>query len=490
MSKSVGKGMKIVSVILGTLMAGFMWRCRGESGFGSSWGLYSVALILMLLIYNFYGKRKGMRFEMIPLGAFLMGLGVTGYATVIEQMSGVLESDLPYDGQELVSLPINPFSGMAIILIMGFTLIPFFSLFIGSLFSDKEYKLKHYITVVVIFFVVSLIAKATVAPYIVTLINPEQTHYAALGLADSGYEYASPIQAYLKHFLNRSWTQEIPFFENFYMSVEHVSDAIAVIAITIYTAVVRKDKVTTLVSLGMNIFTSIATTAFSLMIIAYADTGFAAYLDCPRCLEIGAGWGIWEYATGASVGFCTMLAIALLPKKYTEQNDVDMSPLIKNETANCVFNIILFIFIFGVTPFRVIGIRINRVLHYYILHLEEKTAYGEIACIIAAVIFGIFMIRMIKWNMLNDKSNAVRMNPSKFSFKVLPIYFGMCWVAYFFLNHAPLVVLPYSEFTSLSKTAYMLTSSEHFETALMFVTGLLIAIFYIPASKKLKSRQA
>lgn len=47
--------MKLLSVLLGTLTCAFMWRCRGESGWGSSWGLYSVGLMMILLIYQFYG---------------------------------------------------------------------------------------------------------------------------------------------------------------------------------------------------------------------------------------------------------------------------------------------------------------------------------------------------------------------------------------------------------------------------------------------------
>jgi len=94
-SDGLGKGMKALSVILGALIGGFIWRCRGESGFGSSWGLYSVGLVLILLIYNFYGSRKGMKYELIPFGAFMTGLGVTGYATVIHQTAGFIYSDLP-----------------------------------------------------------------------------------------------------------------------------------------------------------------------------------------------------------------------------------------------------------------------------------------------------------------------------------------------------------------------------------------------------------
>ena len=145
-------GSKIISVLLGAIIGGFMWRCRGDGGFGSSWGLYSVGLVFMLLIYHFYGNRKGMKYEMLPLGALMLGLSVTGYGTVIMQLAGVVWSDLPYSGEMLNGLapvlvresgdvyaPMDHISGAVIIFLMAFTLIPLFSFFVTSLFSGKEY---------------------------------------------------------------------------------------------------------------------------------------------------------------------------------------------------------------------------------------------------------------------------------------------------------------------------------------------------------------
>lgn len=225
-------GSKIISVILGAVIGGFMWRCRGDGGFGSSWGLYSVGLVLMLLIYHFYGNRKGMKYEMIPFGGLMLGLSVTGYGTVIMQLAGVVWSDLPYSGEMLRGLepvlvgeygdvyaPIDHYSGAAIIFLMSFTLIPLFAFFVTSLFSGKEYKLKHYVIAIAVYMLSSLIFKATVSHFILQLINPDQVAYAARGLEAYGQDYSSPMAAYMSHFLNRDWAQDIPFFENYYMSI-------------------------------------------------------------------------------------------------------------------------------------------------------------------------------------------------------------------------------------------------------------------------------
>ena len=83
-----------------------------------------------------------MKYEMIPLGGLMLGLSVTGYATVIEQLAGVVWSDLPYSGEMLRGLepiytgpygdvyaPIDHYSGAIIIFTMAFTLIPLFPKF-------------------------------------------------------------------------------------------------------------------------------------------------------------------------------------------------------------------------------------------------------------------------------------------------------------------------------------------------------------------------
>lgn len=486
MEKSQTKGMKILSIILATLVGGFMWRCRGESGWGSSWGLYSVGLMLILLIYHFYGKRKGMKYELIPIGALLTGLGVTGYATVIHQMSGVLGSDLPYpmNGTTETFLPIDPYSGMAIILIMGFTLVPFFSFFVGTLFSKKEFKIQHYIIAIAIFFAVSYLVKATIAHPILKAINPDQVECAALGLKEYGFNYASPAEAYMKHFGNRGWTQDIAFFENYYMSIEHIGDLFATVAVMLYPLIAFKDKVTTGVALIINAGTSIVTTAMTSLLILPFDTGLLADVTAPRPL-IGSNWGLWEFSTGAGVGFFTMLAIAILPNALTKQSEPDTAPFIDNEKFGKLINLLATVFVFGVVPMRIIGIRFGKLLGNFGV-VEDGGDLGDILAIVFGVIAGIILLIAVVKNFKSGNVIAIKKTPDKFAFGLFPKYLALCAVAYFFLNHGYLITMPYGEMTSLSKAAYILTSPEQFETFVMLICLALILALYIPVRKKLK----
>lgn len=512
MEKKQTVGMKILSVILGTLIGGFLFRCRGESGFGSSWGLYSVGLVIILVIYIFYGKRKGMKYELIPLGAFLTGLGVTGYATVIEQLSGRLGSDtsfffddmpvihrifgkggevilqqFPEADSELAFAPISIKSGLVIILLMGFTLVPFFAYFVGTLFSKKENKLQHYVIAVVLFFAVSTLVKMTIAHPILKAINPQQVDYALMSLKDRGENFSSMFEAYMSHFLDRKWTQQFQFVENYYMSIEHISDVFGVLSITAY-AFIRKDVVTGIVSLLIDTFTSLSTTALSLLIVADRDTGVLGNFECPHFLKDGSGWGVWEFSTGAAIGFFTMLIIAFLPNKLTAQSKTDNEPWFKNNITSYIYNFVATVFVFGVVPFRVIGIRINK-LFSNLGMIEEDELYGTIALIVASVVFGIYILKLFYKNIIVLGDTPFRTDTHKFSVITLSAYAAMCAFSYFFLNHACVVFLPYKEMTDFKTALWILTNPECFITTLMVVVFIVFAVLYYPLSKKILKKK-
>ena len=469
---------KLISVILGAIIGGFMWRCRGDGGFGSSWGLYSVGLVLMLLIYHFYGNRKGMKYEMIPLGALMLGLSVTGYATVIVQLAGVVWSDLPYAGEMINGLepvlvgqlgdvyaPIDHISGAVIIFLMAFTLIPLFAFFVTSLFSQKEYKIKHYVIAVAIYMIASLIFKATVSHFIIKIINPDQVAYAALGLKEYGQEYASPMAAYMSHFLDRGWAQGIPFFENYYMSIEHISDALSVVVLSLYALVFRKDKYTCFGSLVLNLLTAITTTVFTTLVSCSFDSGFFKGVEFSETFRRFATWGTWEFVVGFFIGLFVMafLALTVRNEKADEQN---ILPVFENKKLSFGFNFLLTVFIFGVTPARAIGIRFARMLVNTNV-IGDDEPLGTILTVVLSLIFGVFMIKIMKSNILEKGSNAFGMSPVKFAKIALPSYLGMCFTVYFFLDSVGIRFI-----------------KTDITVPIMLVASALIAAVYIPFRMK------
>ena len=478
MKNNSGAGSKVISIILGAIIGGFMWRCRGDGGFGSSWGLYSVGLVLMLLIYHFYGNRKGMKYEMIPLGGLMLGLSVTGYATVLEQLAGVVWSDLPYSGEMLNGLepvftgpngdvyaPIDHISGAVIIFLMAFTLISLFAFFVTSLFSGKEYKIKHYIIAVAVYMVSQTIFKASLSHFIIQLINPDQVAYAAMGLEECGLEFSTPMSAYMSHFLDRGWTQDIPFFENYYMSIEHISDALAVFALSAYALIFRKDKYTGFGSLILNLLTAVTTTVLTPLVSSHFDSGFFKGVEFPQIFRKFATWGTWEFVTGFFIGLFVMAFLAFTAGKNKENDACDMSPLIADKKINFAFNFVLTVFILGVTPGRAIGIRFARLLvHTGVLADDEPL--GTILTVVLSVIFGVFMIKIMSKNILGKDSNTFDMSPVRFAKIALPSYLGMCFIVYFFFDNVGIRYI-----------------KEDITVPIMLVASALIAAIYISLRK-------
>ena len=70
------------AVLASALMCGFMWRVRGDSGFGSMWGMFCFTVTLTLLIFALFGNRKKMSYEAIPVAVILAGITNSGWGTL------------------------------------------------------------------------------------------------------------------------------------------------------------------------------------------------------------------------------------------------------------------------------------------------------------------------------------------------------------------------------------------------------------------------
>ena len=435
-TNKLATGTKITSVIIGAFFTGIMWHCRGQHGFGSSWGLFSVGAVLTMLIFAFYGNRRKMKFELIPLGAILMGATVTGWGTVNSQMSGLLSSQVPFSGNAEVSYTeISPYTGLMMMLIMGFTLIPLFSFFTGSLFSKREYKIYHYIIAVAVFFGVSYLMRATLSHYILNAIHPKAVEAFSLGLKDAGKDL-TPMKAYLEHFSNMSWAKKIPYGRNYFMSIENISNAIAAIAVSLTALIAFKDKLTCLVSFGINIFAAISTTVADIFLVIDESTGLFASVTPPSWL-VGGSWSLWEFGTGFGIGLFTMLIIAVLPKEISAGNKFRGESLFENKIIRFIYNFAAFTFVFGVVPGRVLGLRIFEIFEDA-GKIKDGDLPGTIVCAVCGVAFAVYAFITFKKNIL-DKNMSIpfKMKPFEFANKALTAYLPFCVAAYFLLGSLP-----------------------------------------------------
>lgn len=493
---NVSKSSKLLSVILGALMGGFLWRCRGEGGWGSFWGLCAVGTVITLLIYSFYGSKLKMKAELIPVGTFMLGAGVTGYATIITQMAGVADSDIaPFENFENpVQLPVDKWSALWIMLIMGFTLAPLFAFYVGSLFSGKEYKIHHYLIMIAVFYGVSFALRATVSPYIMNAINPDQTALAARGLADAvakGFIEPDtplvPVKAYLAHFNDRGWADDIAFFENYYMSIESISNAIAALVVYLIPLIVWKDKVASFGSLCINLIMAVNTTVFDVFLTIPYKTGFFANVNPPRCLEWGS-WGMWEFATGVGLGFGSMLVIALLSNKYTKQEDFRSEPMIKNKKLRYIYFMLSSIFVFGVVPFRALGIASFRLFEKIGYDIDGE-AIGTVVCAALSVILGIFIIVKFKKTILDrDLPVPVEDKPKNIASRLLTVYFTYCGIVYFLFADSLHENAPaFKGVSSVGQFFYQATSNLAIVFTVMVITFVITFTLQLISANKLKN---
>ena len=165
---------KLLTVITGALLVGFMWHVRGQHGYGAKWGMYSVCFVTVLFIYALYGKKQKMNYEMIPLAAAFGAITAGGWGTLNSQISGILESSAPFPGEELVEYTqISPLSGWVIMFLLGFGWMPLFTIVLGSLFSKKKYEFKDYVIFVGVYYITMLICNLTISHLILKVINPQ-----------------------------------------------------------------------------------------------------------------------------------------------------------------------------------------------------------------------------------------------------------------------------------------------------------------------------
>ncbi len=111
----------------------------GEHGYGSSWGLLTVGIAVLLVIFALYGYRRKIDILLLSASAVSFMFTTPGWGTLNSQITGVLSGGVYDQNWQQVRVFINPFSGVFIMLCLGFGLCTFFAFSLGRYFSDKPY---------------------------------------------------------------------------------------------------------------------------------------------------------------------------------------------------------------------------------------------------------------------------------------------------------------------------------------------------------------
>jgi hypothetical protein len=183
-------GYQLFTVLIGALLMGFLWRVRGTHGWGSSWGLLNAGFIFTMFITMVAGARKKMNFGWLAVSSLMFMLTVPAWGTLLDQITGVLfnaseiSTLIPFNSAYASDVYCSVPSAIYIMLTLGFGLASLYGIMLGRAYSDKQWKIRHYIILIAVFFAAGLIAKATVSHWILGAIQPQAGEAFETGLKD------------------------------------------------------------------------------------------------------------------------------------------------------------------------------------------------------------------------------------------------------------------------------------------------------------------
>lgn len=492
-TRNLTAGTKTLMVLACAFMTGFMWRVRGDSGWGSMWGMFAVGVMFMLFIYAFLGNRRKFSYEAIPAAVILLGITNGGWGTLNSQMGGYLTSSFPFAGETADRLvEINPLHGLWMMLLLGFGWMPLFALFIGTLFSKKEYKIKHYIILIAVYYAVLFLFKFSVSHLILPLIHPEAVENFKLGLADQSIDMTT-VEAYIKNLGSAAWAKKVPFARNYFTSIDVISAACAALVSSIAVLVVKRDRFTAAVSFAINAVCAVSITLADVFLILDSDRGFFAKVTPPAFIAF-CGWSLWEFFTGLLLGFGFMLILVCLPNSFTQgEGKFEYTPVFRGDIIRFLYNAILTVtFTFGLTLARPIGRRVARMLLEKGIVSDDEILEIVFAAVLTAIVF-IFVCAKVKKNMISrGLPIPVAMRGEDFAVKAAPLYFGATALIYFFVGSgADALELPFAEMKSFPAFVETLRSGHLTVVILQLAALILFYAFYAAAvSKSIKKEKS
>lgn len=472
---------KLFAVITCALMTGFMWRVRGDHGWGSMWGMFAVGVMLILFIYAVFGDRKKMNYELLPLSVLLLGITNGGWGTLNSQMEGYLTSTAPFTGEEAARLvEIDPVHGLYMMLFLGFGWMPLFAFTVASMFSKKEYKLKHYIILIAVFYAVTYIFKFSLSHFILEAIHPEAVSFCKEGLADRGIDL-SPMMAYIKEFGSASWAKKIPFARNYFTSIDVMSAAFGALFTSLAALVILKDKFTALISFLINAVCSLSITVADVFLIIDSDRGILPPVgEVPLWIKNPA-WSLWEFFTGFLLGGGIMLILVSVPKKYIEEESFTPSLPIKSRPLHYIYSAgALYTFMLSLTLIRPLGMRIGTHLFEAGAVSDEDTAGTVIAVVLTVIAAAVSLI--LNRSLLEEEKFPSKYTPSQFSKRAALIYFLLTAAVYFFTDDS----LPFEGIRT--KEDFLTQWNNGWLTVLLLslTAFILFLIFYTLTIKNVK----
>lgn len=366
----------IITILMGALLFGLLWRVRGEHGWGSSWGLLNAGFVFTLFIIVIKGTRQKLDLKHIALIAISFMFTTPGWGTLLNQITGVIyqPEDLSL-GLETTYTSVG--SAVFLMLCLGFGLASLFGIMLGKGFSAKEWKLRHFIVLLAVFYITDLIASAFISPFILNAVQPEAAEVFEKGLALSEID-GSAYEVYLAHFKDVSWAKKIEGGRNYFQSAEAITSAIKALTSILATRFIIKDKIAA--KTGGVVCCAFAFGITLADLFFYFGNGGYHMLNESYLPEFFYAWGCWEYFTGFIAGALITAFIVFL--KPEEDVGEIVFPKIPEKVKKVLIFVAGIIFLTGVNIVRPVMVR-----------FEDSKAM--IPAIIIAVLFAVGIVALL-----------------------------------------------------------------------------------------------
>ncbi|MBP9988026.1 MAG: hypothetical protein KBT46_00870, partial [Ruminococcus sp.] len=311
---------------------------------------------------------------------------------------------------------ISQFSGIFIMLCLGFGMATLFGIMLGRGFSGKQWKIWDFVILIAVFYAFNYLAKATLAHWIVGLVQPQAAQAFEDGLVAAGKD-GTAYEMFMKHFDNASWAKKIDGGRNYFAEIQAVASTISAIAVIIATRFIIKDK--RAARMGLIVSAAFAFSVTVSDIFFYLSAGGYHMLKESMLPECVHAWSFWEYFTGFFAGgIITAVVINLKPENDVEELVMKKVP----EKATNVIAILLgYVFAVGVNIARPIFTRYD----------DDYPVYYLIAGIVGAVIIAALVILLLKKKFGLEYK---KIDMQKFSALMLPFFIVSIFVTYMFIG--------------------------------------------------------
>ena len=335
----------------GALLFGVLWRIRGTHGWGGGWGMFTAGMVFMLYMYAVFARKSNASFLHVVCASTAALFTAPAWGPILNQPSGLIDNALKDGLYETTA--VSPWSGVFMMLCLGFGTLPLYLFFVSRLFSGRRYSVWKYIAVIAVFFGAAYLCQATVSHGIVRLIQPQSVAAFEGGLRANGIE-DSAYAAYMKHFADIGWGKKIAYGRNYFSEIEIVSRALAALTAAAVVRFAFRDRAG-----GKILFWGCA--AFSVSITA-ANVFFVLNHRFPETAFpwLDSAWSFWEFFTGFFAGLLLMLLLFYADRRCPDAETEDaLLPAMPTKLSDVLLCVFVFLFGFGASLLRPVAVRMD-----------------------------------------------------------------------------------------------------------------------------------